>query len=65
MYYLVVRNLGVEKCIHSAEEDIYSDGMSFSCSREVEFPGGTMIREVSIQCTEVKGPPLKARVFLN
>ena len=39
MYYLVVKNLGVERCIHLGEEDHYTDGMSFSCTPDLEFPG--------------------------
>ena len=63
MYYLVVQNLGVQRCIHRDEEDIYSDGMSFSCTPDLEFPGGDLVREISIICIEVPDPPLKASVY--
>ncbi len=44
MYYLVVQNLGVERCIHVSEDDMYMDGMSFGCTPDLEFPGGGNIR---------------------
>ena len=65
MYYLVVKNLGVERCIHLGEEDLYTDGMSFSCTPDLEFPGGEVVREIHIKCSEMPEPPLKARVYRN
>ena len=65
MYYLVVENLGVERCIHSGMDDLYRDGMSFSCIPDLEFPGGEFLREISIECSEIPDPPLKARVYRN
>jgi hypothetical protein len=63
MYYLVVKNLGVEKCIHLSREDLYTDGMSISCTTGLDFPGGEPVREVTILCTEAPDPPLTARVY--
>lgn len=63
MYYLVVQNLGVERCIHLSEEDIYMDGMSFSCTPDLEFPGGEVAKEIHIICSEMPDPPLKAKVY--
>ena len=63
MFYLLVQNLGVERCIHSGEEDVYTDGMTFSCTADLDFPGGEVVKEVSIVCSEVPDPPLKARVY--
>ena len=63
MYYLLVRNLGVERCIHTSEEDLFADGMSFSCTPELDFPGGDLVREISIICSEVPDPPMIASVY--
>ncbi|MCK4745980.1 MAG: hypothetical protein KAT15_03055 [Bacteroidales bacterium] len=65
MYYLVVRNLEVVRCIHSDENDVYRDGMSFSCTPDLEFPGGELVKEVSINCSENPGVPLMAKVYRN
>ena len=63
MYCLVVQNLGVERCIHLCEDDIYMDGMSFSCTPDLEFHGGEEVREIRINCTELPDPPLMAKVY--
>ncbi len=63
MYYLVVQNLGVERCIHTSKIDQYQNGMSFNCTQDLGFPGGELIREISIICTELPDPPVKAKVF--
>jgi hypothetical protein len=63
MYYLTVQNLGKERCIYRCEKDIFEDGMTFSCITELDFPGGVLLREISIVCSEVPDPPLKAKVY--
>jgi len=63
MYYLVIQNLGVERCIHQSEDDIYEDGMSFSCTPDLEFPAHEPLREINILCSAVPYPPMRARVF--
>jgi hypothetical protein len=63
MYYLVIENLGVERCIHRSRKDRYGEGTSFSCTPDLEFPGGELVREVSISCSEAPDPPLRAKVY--
>jgi hypothetical protein len=63
MYYLVVSNLGVQRCIHREEEDVYADGMSLSCTPDLEFGGGEMVREIRIRCLEHPEKLLRARVY--
>ena len=65
MYYLVVQNLDVVRCIHRNKEDVYRDGMSFSCTPDLEFPGGELVREIGITCSEVPDPPTRAMVYHN
>ena len=63
MYYLVIQNLGRERCIHCSEEDIYSEGSAFSCTPDLDFHGIEMVKEISIRCIEAPDPPLRAMVF--
>ena len=63
MYYLVIQNLGRERCIHMSEEDLYRDGMTFSCTPDLEYHPRELVREISIVCCEVPNPPLMARVY--
>lgn len=65
MYYLCVQNLGVERCIHHSEEDVYADGMSFSCTPGFGFPESEFVKEVKIRCTEVPETVLVARVYCD
>jgi len=65
MYYLVVTNLGIDRCVHRGEDDIYSDGKSFSCAPDLDFPGGELVRKVKIRCTEAPDPPVDARVYTD
>ena len=62
MYYLVVQNLDVVRCIHREKEDVYRDGMSFSCKPDLEFPGGELVKEIRIICIE-NPQLLKAKVY--
>ena len=63
MYYLIIENLGVDRCIHKSETDIYKDGMSFSCTPDLGFAGGVLVNEITIVCLEVPGSSLKAKVY--
>ncbi|MFO7933139.1 MAG: hypothetical protein R6U78_03560 [Bacteroidales bacterium] len=63
MYFLVVKNLGVERCVDRNEEDIYEDGMSFDCRLDLDCPGKQFVREVEITCNELPEEKITARVF--
>ena len=63
MYYLVVQNLDMARCIHWSGEDVYKDGMSFSCTPDLEFPGGEPVKEIGINCSENPDPPIFAIVY--
>jgi len=63
MYYLTIKNLGVERCIHQSEEGMYMDGMSFSCTPNLPFGGGNFIKEIRITCPEVPESSMRARVY--
>ncbi len=63
MYYLVIRNLGKERCIHKSREDHYKDGMSFSCTPDLGFYPAYPVRKISILCSENPDPPILAEVY--
>ena len=63
MYYLLVRNLDVVRCIHKDLNDVYQDGMSFSCTPDFEYPAGELVREISIYCSENPKVIVRARVY--
>ena len=63
MYCLVVKNLGVKRCVDRNEEDIYTDGMSFDCRLDLDCPGNEFVREVEITCSELPEERIKAKVL--
>ena len=63
MFYLVIQNLGKERCIHTSKDDLYREGMSFSCTPDLEYVPDELLRELEIICSEVPGPPIIARVY--
>jgi hypothetical protein len=63
MFYLAVTNLGVERCIHRNEKDVYKDGMIFSCEPDLGSPKGKPVREIGIFCSEAPGSSVKAMVY--
>lgn len=62
MYFLTVRNLGVDRCIDISEKDHYKDGGQYSCSMSLHCPEGKFIREVQIRCADHPGLLMKAEV---
>ena len=63
MFYLVIQNLGKERCVHKSEDDIYRSGMSFSCTPDLEYTPKEELREIRINCSEQPHPPMLARVY--
>ena len=63
MYFLIVRNLGDERCIDRNADDVYKDGMSFNCTLSLEYIKKKFIREVMITCNENPGESFPAGVF--
>jgi len=64
MYYLVIKNLGVERCIHQSEEDIYVDGMAFGCILDLGFYPERFVRVISVVCIEdVPEGSIKAKIY--
>jgi hypothetical protein len=63
MYYLLIRNLGIEKCIDRNEEDIYKEGEYYSFLPEYFFVKTNFVRQLRIRCTELPGTIADAAVY--
>lgn len=63
MYYLVVKNLGVEKCIDMNEEDIYSKNSPYNCQQSLTLVKKEFVRKIKISCTGLPGSLINARIF--
>ncbi|MEZ5069629.1 MAG: hypothetical protein R2751_01335 [Bacteroidales bacterium] len=63
MYYVVVKNLGRERCIHVSESDQYQDGMSFDCRLGFEYSKETFLRELKIRCSSNPEELVLARLY--
>lgn len=63
MYYLVIKNLGVERCIDKNENDIYTDNQSYDCQQSLSFIKKEAIRKIKISCIELPGSLINATVY--
>jgi hypothetical protein len=63
MYYLAIKNLGVEKCIDKNVNDIYEDGQYFSYLPDLYFVKNKIVKNIKIRCTEIPGPVFYAIVY--
>lgn len=63
MYYLVIKNLGVEKCIDKNTDDIYNSNQSYHCKQSLSFEKKELIRRIKIRCTGLPGRLINAVVY--
>jgi hypothetical protein len=63
MYYLAIKNLGIEKCIDKNVEDIYEDGQYYSFLPDFFFVKDKIVKSVKIRCIEIPGPVYNAIVY--
>jgi hypothetical protein len=63
MYYLVIVNLGVEKCIDKNKYDIYSDGYPCDCTQDLGRWGKKMVKNVTIDCINPPTASIQAIVY--
>ena len=63
MYYLVIKNLGVEKCIDKNHDDIYEDNQYYSCLQDLYFVKTRVVKRIWISCTEIPGTVFNATVY--
>lgn len=63
MYYLVIKNLGIEKCINVNEEDIYINNNSYNCQQSFPLIKKVFVRKIKISCTGFSGSVLNAKIY--
>jgi hypothetical protein len=63
MYYLAIKNLGIEKCIDKNVDDIYEDGQYYSYLPNFFFVRSKIVKSVKIKCIEMPGPVFNATVY--
>jgi hypothetical protein len=63
MYYLTIKNLGVEKCIDKNIEDIYEEGQYYSYLPNFVFIKARIVKHIKIKCIEIPGPLYEAIVY--
>jgi hypothetical protein len=63
MYYLVVKNFGVEKCIDINENDVYRDDQYYSCQPDLDYSKKIFKRSLWIRCTESPDTKISASVY--
>jgi hypothetical protein len=52
MYYLVIKNLGVERCIDINGSDIWKSLRYYDCRKNLEFSKGRVVRRIFIRCVQ-------------
>lgn len=63
MYYLVIVNLGIKKCIAKNRNDIYSDGYSCDCTLDLGPWGKNIVKRITINCINPSIQGIKAIVY--
>jgi hypothetical protein len=63
MYYLVIKNLGVEKCIDVSKNDYYTSARIVNCQRSFDFNPVTFVRNIKIRCIESPETLIEAVVY--
>jgi hypothetical protein len=63
MYYLAIKNLGIEKCIDKNINDIYEDGQYYSYLPDFYFVKNKIVKKIKIKCIEIPGPVFHAIVY--
>jgi hypothetical protein len=63
MYYLAIKNLGVEKCIDSNSENIYDDGQYYSFLPDIFYVKNKIVRSIKIRCIEIPRKVFHAVIY--
>jgi hypothetical protein len=65
MYYLVIRNLGVERCIDKNKKDYYTSTRIVDCQRSHDFKPGKFVRNIKVRCIESPATLIEAIVYMD
>lgn len=63
MYYLIIKNFGIERCIDSNETDIYIDDQYYSCLPDLDYNKTVFKRTIRIRCTELPDRRISANIY--
>jgi hypothetical protein len=63
MYYLVITNMNIEKCIDTNSEDIYVDGFEYNCLRSFPYMKTHYVKGIAIYCKGDHSGPVDATVY--
>ncbi len=63
MYYLAIKNPGIEKCIDKSVTDTYEDGQYFSYLPDLYFVRVKLVKRVAVRCIEIPGPVFNAIIY--
>jgi hypothetical protein len=63
MYYLIIKNLDVEKCIDKNKEDIYIENSSYNCEQTITFTKKKFVRNIRIYCSGLPGSAISAKIY--
>lgn len=63
MYYLVIKNLGVEKCIDKNTDDIYKDNQYYNCQQDLGYTKKEIKRKIKVNCIELPDRQITAIVY--
>ena len=64
MYHLIIKELGVERCLAVSEEDEFTNGMYIDCAQDHGcIPANPPLREINIICEGNKAIKRKAKIY--
>jgi hypothetical protein len=63
MYYLVIKNMGVERCIDKNRDDIYKSQEFYNCHSDLKFRKEVFVREITIKCIEFPDSEIIAKIY--
>jgi len=63
MYYLAIKNLGIEKCIDRNTDDIYEEGQYYSFLPDFSYSKNRTVKCINVSCIEIPGPSFNATVY--
>jgi len=63
MFYVVVKNLDVVRCIDHNKDDIYVDGMALNCTADLYCAPDEFLREINVFCTKLPGEVVRAKIY--